>query len=536
MCANRDRTGRSGLSVVLVFPSTPAVGLSSLGFAAVKALFAEHGPVETAFLPEAGPAVARESGAKLCSFDLVAFSLSFENDFANVLDMLERGGIPLYSAQRDEDHPLVVAGGVAAGLNPEPLAPFVDAFLVGEAEEIAAPLLASASRPRDRQETLLALAAEVPGAYVPSLYTPRWDASGRLSAMEPAAGAPARVRRVFARDLSSFSTVSDIGESGTGPFESSFLVEVSRGCAHGCRFCAAGQVTRPLRFRSPDQVKQDLSAARGTGRTVGLLGAAVSDLPGLEQICAYAGEQGVPLSFSSLRADAMTPEFARAVAKSGVKTATLAPDAGSGRMRRIIGKGINEEHLLSAARLLVEAGVPNLKLYFMAGLPWETTEDVDAVVETTKRVKHEFLAASRPRGRMGRIRVSLSCFVPKPHTPFQWAPMDDVRTLKDKIKRVKQGLKAVANVDVSADVPRWAYVQGLISRGDRRVADMLVRVRANSGNWPKTFKESAVNPDFFTLRERDQDEFFPWDVIDHGVDKTRLRGEYEKAKQIAEKG
>jgi len=264
---------------------------------------------------------------------------------------------------------------------------------------------------------------------------------------------------------------------------------------------------------------------------IGLVGAAVSDLPDINKLCDQRFEKDVRISFSSLRADAISPELLSVLKKSNVKTATIAPDAGSERMRKVINKGITEEDILHAAENLVAEGMPNLKLYFMVGLPTETMDDVEAIVTLCKLIKHRFLKSSRARKRIGEITVSLHSFVPKPFTPFQWVAMDDMRSLKAKIKKIKHGLKRVANVRVHADIPRWAYIQALLSRGDRKVAQILSLANKNRGNWPKTLKASSVNPDFYVLRERSEDELLPWDFIDHGINKSFLKLEYKKAMQ-----
>jgi radical SAM superfamily enzyme YgiQ (UPF0313 family) len=230
-----------------------------------------------------------------------------------------------------------------------------------------------------------------------------------------------------------------------------------------------------------------------------------------------------------LRADRITPELLDILRRSGFKTVTIAPDAGSERLRRVINKGINDQDVLRAADLLVGAGIPNLKLYFMVGLPTETMLDVEAIVTLCKQVKHRFLKASRTKKRIGQITVSLNSFIPKPFTPFQWVSLEDVKTLKARIKHVKEGLKRVANVRVHADVPRWAYIQALLSRGDRRTAELLVAAHENNGNWAKTLKASIINPDFYVYRERQLDEILPWDFIDHGINKAFLIEEYHKA-------
>jgi radical SAM superfamily enzyme YgiQ (UPF0313 family) len=272
-----------------------------------------------------------------------------------------------------------------------------------------------------------------------------------------------------------------------------------------------------------------METGAGLSNQVGLLGAAVSDHPDIEKLCALAHEKDLQLSFSSLRVDSLSDQLIQVVKKSRIKTATIAPDAGSQRMLNVINKGITPDQIFSAVETLVAAGIPNLKLYFMVGLPGETTEDVLAIVTMCKKIKHDFLKFSRPQKRIGEITVSLNSFVPKPVTPFQWAAMDDISTLKKKIKTVKDGLRKIPNVRVHADVPRWAFLQGLFSRADRRVSTLIGHAVKNQENWPKTFNESLFNPDFYVLRERFEDEIFPWDFIEHGVDKSFLLKEYHRA-------
>jgi radical SAM superfamily enzyme YgiQ (UPF0313 family) len=312
-------------------------------------------------------------------------------------------------------------------------------------------------------------------------------------------------------------------------FGRSFLVEVGRGCPHGCRFCSAGFVYRPPRFRTEESLSRTIAQGLAHADQVGLVGAAVSDLPGIGDLCRRFAGTDVTMSFSSLRADALSPELIAALHRSKVKTATIAPEAGSERLRRVINKGLREEHVLQAAADLVGQGIPNLKLYFMVGLPTETREDVAAIVALVKRIKHEFLKSSRTRRVIGTLTVSVNSFVPKPFTPFQWAAMAEIADLKGKIKQIKAELGRVPNVRVHADLPRWAYLQALLARGDRRVADILLRVHASAGNWPQALKAVAVNPDFYVLRERDLDEVLPWDFIDHHISKAFLQTEYRRA-------
>ncbi|MEJ2284703.1 MAG: TIGR03960 family B12-binding radical SAM protein [Desulfobacterales bacterium] len=531
------KSWRQKISIALVYPNRYPVGMSSLGYQTLYDLLnrMDHVVCERAFLPdsrrgESAQPLTVESGKPIASADIIAFSISFENDYPHLLTILDQAGIPLRSADRSAGHPLVIAGGVACFLNPEPIAPFIDCFLLGEAEGILPRFFQVFEPGRDKKELLKELACQVPGAYVPALYQVRYQADGTLAEFEPLAGVPPKVGRVYLQDLNQNSTCSAVVTPHT-TFDSSFLIEVGRGCPHGCRFCSAGFIYRPPRFRPIAGLKQAMQqGARLTDR-IGLVGAAVSDLPELEKLCRDFSHQNIRISFSSLRADRLTPELLATLKKSNVKTATIAPEVGSERMRRVINKGITETDVLAAATKLVEHGIPNLKLYFMVGLPGEADEDIDAIIQLVKQIKHRFLASSRTRKHIGTITVSLNSFVPKPATPFQWAPMDEVGALKGKIKKIKNALRKIANVKINSDVPRWAYLQAMFSRGDRRIADLLLMAHANNGNWPQTLKTSSLNSDFYVLRERDPDELLPWDFIDHGIKKSYLRREYKRAQQ-----
>lgn len=528
------------IKVALVYPNTYHVGMSNLGFQTVYDLInkIDHVVCERSFLPDdSGPAAGRivaiESGRPISDFDIIAFSVSFENDYPNLLTILDRAGIPLRSDDRGTPHPLVIAGGIAFFSNPEPMSPFIDCFLIGEAEailprffDIALPDLLS----QDKRTCLKTLARNVTGAYVPAFYSTTYNPDGTVCAIEPLIDVPVKIERMYMKDLSNVPTCSAIITTDT-TFDSTFLIEVGRGCPHGCRFCSTGFIYRPPRFRPLSLLDKCLQQGASMTDEIGLVGAAVSDLPDINKLCGQAFEKDTRISFSSLRADALSPELISILRQNKVKTATIAPDAGSERMRKVINKGITEEDVLNAAESLVAGGIPNLKLYFMIGLPTETMDDVEAIVLLCKQIKHRFLKSSRIRKRIGEITVSLSSFIPKPFTPFQWIPMDEVRSLKKKIKKIKDGLKRVANVRVHSDIPRWAYIQALLSSGDRKVAQILLLANQNRGNWPKTFKASPVNPDFYVHRERSLNELLPWDFIDNGINKSFLKQEYQRALQ-----
>ncbi|PQP34863.1 radical SAM protein, partial [Desulfobacteraceae bacterium SEEP-SAG9] len=423
---------------------------------------------------------------------------------------------------------LVMAGGVACFSNPEAISRFVDCFLIGEAEAILPRFFDAFDPHADRKACLKTLAGSIPGIYVPEFYHAIYDSEGYFQGLEPVDDVPAKIERVFVKDLSQISTCSTILTPHT-TFDSTFLIEVARGCPHGCRFCSAGFIYRPPRFRPVSLLQKNIHQGLSLTSRIGLLGAAVSDHPGIRELCEAVLHEDIRISFSSLRADALSPELIATLRQSKVKTATIAPDAGSQRMRDVINKGITEDQILNASEMLVKSGIPNLKLYFMIGLPTETPDDVEAIVVLCKQIKHRFLKSSRIRKRIGEITVSLNCFVPKPFTPFQWVAMNDVQTLKKKIRKIKDGLKRVANVRVHADVPRWAYIQAMFSRGDRKVAQILALAHDNQGNWAKTLNTSPVNSDYYVLRERSLNECFPWEFIDHGIDKQFLMREYQRA-------
>jgi radical SAM superfamily enzyme YgiQ (UPF0313 family) len=526
---------RDRVRVALVYPNHYRVAMANLGFQTVYRLLnaMDHVVCERAFLPEETaegdrPVVSLESGSRLSDFHCIAFSLSFENDYPNVLTILKNAALPLQSALRGTTLPLVFAGGVAAFLNPEPLAPFFDCFLLGEAEDLLNPFFERFDPLRDRRSLLIELAQEVAGVYVPAFYQEQYGEDGTLKTFTPVEAVPEKIKRVYSANLEDTATYSTV-VTPHSTFDDAFMIEVSRGCHHGCRFCAAGYLYRPPRTRPLPLLLDALNKGARLTQKIGLMGTAVSDLPDLKALCAEGRKQDLQLSFSSLRADALDHDLVAALRSGRLKTAAIAPETGSERMRRVVNKGLKEEDILSAAERLVAGGIPNLKLYFMVGLPTETDADIDAIVALIKQIKHRFLLSSRGKGHMGTITVSLNSFVPKPFTPFQWVAMDEVAILKQKIRKVKAGLQKVSNVRVHADVPRWSHLQALFARGDRRVAHMLLLAQENNGNWPQTFKASALNAGFFVNRRRSPAELLPWDFIDHGINRSFLWNEYQRA-------
>jgi radical SAM superfamily enzyme YgiQ (UPF0313 family) len=532
-------------AVALVYPNIYPVAMGNLGFQAIYHLLNDTPGLvcERAFLPDpeewqehvrtGTPILTIESRRPLRDFPAVAFSISFEPDYQKVLDILAQSGIPLAAAVRGPADPLVLAGGVAAFLNPEPLAPFVDAFYLGEGEAGAAPffsLLAEGAGTRDRSHLLLDLARTIPGAYVPAGYQPRYRDDGVLAEFAPKAGFPAKIKAPHPGELFYHPTHSHI-LAPRSEWGEMFLVELGRGCSRGCRFCAAGFVYRPPRERPAEVLLPKLEEGLKESRKIGLVSTAVSDHPEIKEICRKVLELGGELGISSLRADSADAELFGLLAQGGVRTVALAPEAGSERLRRVLNKHLTDEDLAQAVTAAAQAGIANVRLYFMVGLPTESADDVREIGRLVKYLRHRVIKESQGKKKLAMITLSMSSFVPKPFTPFQWAPFMEVGSLKQNLKLVRQELKGIREVRVHTDLPKWAYTQALLARGDRRVGEMLLS--AHRRGWAEALRKSPANPDFFVYRERDRDELLPWDFIDHGLNKNFLWDEYQLA--LAEK-
>ena len=536
----KDPGGRLG--VALVYPNAYRVGMANLGVHAVYRLLngSAEARCERAFLPEdGGEPRTVESGRPLREFDVVALSLSFEEDHGNVLALLDRAGLPLRSADRDGRHPLVVAGGIAVQIDPEPLAPFVDAFLVGEGEVLVPPFLAlardAARAGAPRGELLRALAA-LPGAYVPAMYDvaysdTRAPCGAWVTRFEPRAGAPERVRRVWTPSLRGVATSRAV-DSPDAQFGDLFLTEVARGCLWGCRFCAAGFVQRPYREVDLETLRAEARKGIARGQRVGLVGPDTSDHSGLEALTREIAEAGGTFSPSSLRVDAIDRALARRLAASGERTVTLAPEAGTERLRRVVNKDFGDDRIVEAAEAALAEGMQHVKLYFMCGLPTETAEDVFGMARLALRLREEvMLPWARRRGVMGRIVLSVNPVVPKPWTPFQWAGMAERGALEAARRTLERTLRP-KGIDVDFLSPRTASVQALVSRGDRRVADLLeLAHRETGGDLAKALRRWPHDPAFFVHREAGTDERLPWDFLDPGVTKEHLAREWRRGRE-----
>ena len=537
------------ISVCLVYPNSYHVGMSNLGFQTLYRLLNDEDDVvcERTFLPDPedleeyeaaqAPLFSLESQHPLADFDLLGFSISFENDFLNILKILDLARIPKESHLRPKGFPLVMAGGVSVFLNPEPLSDFFDLFVLGEAEEVIHEFLSAyrqafAKTARVEKETLLRNLSAVEGVYVPQFYRPTYREDGKMATMEADPGIPSRVRRRWVKDLDRFPTRSTLFTPGT-EFKDMAVVEVNRGCPRGCRFCAACFVYAPFRNRSLSLLELSAKESLAEEPRIGLAGTAISDYPHLLSLCRgiLSGQGGI--SLASLRVDAVNQPLIECLREGKDRTIAIAPEAGSERLRQVVKKGYPDEEILRAVDTLAANGLVQIKCYFLIGLPSETEEDVKAILSLARQIRHRILSNEKGKRERWRLVLSVNPFVPKPATPFQWLPMEEVGSLKKKLRAIERGVRGEKGMEMIHDLPKWDYVQALLSRGDRRVATILLLAHSLQGNWNRALRETNVNPDFYVYRWRDLDEIFPWDFIDHGFPKEKLKEEYLKAMKEA---
>jgi len=516
--------------------------MSNLGFLSVFREAAEtfDVAVERAFLPEphheyalkkAGKTVLTlESRRGLREMDLLLFSISFENDYLNVLKILDLSGIPLRSSARDKGYPLVGAGGAAVQINPETISPFVDFFALGEGEGLTSDILElirDRGGRRGRNHDILDGLSEIGGIYVPQRFEADYDGRGRLASFVNISGGSDRVTARKAASLAGMSLCSPILSPDT-EFSDMLLVELERGCPFGCAFCVASALYAPVRMRPESDILADVETGMGMTGTVGLVGPAVSSHPGLVRILERIRQRGGAVGLPSVRTELLTDEGIGLLSELGVKTLTIAPEAGTESLRKVIGKAMSDDEILGLTGRAAAAGITGVRLYFLLGMPGETESDIRAISDLAKRVRHTIVSATRGKGKTGRVTVSLTPLVPKPHTPLMWMAMEDRKVLSKKIARVQSALRGVGGISVVFEPPKWSYVQALLSRGDRHIAEILERAAMGDGDWNAAFRGSPVNPDFYVLRRRDADELFPWDFIDLGLDKKKLLARYEK--------
>jgi radical SAM superfamily enzyme YgiQ (UPF0313 family) len=531
------------LRVALAFPNTYFVGMSNLGFQTVYRLFNAHPDVvcERVFLPPKQElASLLQSGARLITlesqtavteFDVLAFSVSFEWDYTNVLTMLRLSGLPLRASDRDYRMPLVVVGGAVTFVNPEPLALFADVIAAGEGESLI-PALVDACGTPSRSETLRRLAPQR-GFYIPSFYDVEYAADGTIAAYVPRAGteAPAPVRKA------ALKTTDAVDPPATGiftpdtEFGSRFLVEVVRGCANLCRFCWAGYNYLPVRAFPTERILQLAEQARPHANRAGLVSIALCDHPDIEHILRGLKGLGYSISPASLRLDDLTPTIVSLLRDSGERTLTIAPETGSDRLRRVINKTVTNEEILDAAELIFSTGFENLKLYFMIGLPSEEDDDLVAIRDLTLQLRDVMMRHARSRGRVGRIVGSVNPLVPKPGTAYQWLPMAASDAIERQMDRLRGLVSGLDNVYFNIKSERHSYYQALLSLGDRRVAPALELAERNGGQWRRAVADAGLDADFYIYRDRSNDLVLPWDIVDGGMKASFFRSELEKSQR-----
>ena len=548
--------------VALCFPDTYEIGMSNLGVRILYGLmneqegvwcervFAPWGDMEAEMRREGLSLYGLESGDPISGFDVIGFSLGYELAYTNVLNMLDLAGLPLRTADRGEESPLIIAGGTCA-YNSEPLAPFIDIFCLGEGEDVLLELLELYRRARNegwRRRELLVAAARIPGLYVPSLYEVTYGEDGVVTAVTPTEGAPSVVTKRIVQDFehSYFPTKTIV--PSTEIVHDRVMLEVFRGCIRGCRFCQAGYAYRPVRPRSPQRLlEQGIAACRDSGyQEMTLSSLSTSDYRPLEGLCDglldWCEPHKVSLSLPSLRADNFSMglmERLQHVRKSGL---TFAPEAGTQRLRDAINKNVTEEDLLTSCRTAFSGGWSSVKLYFMLGLPTETDEDVLGIAELARKVLQVWRDVTPNRRRGCRITVSTACFVPKPHTAFQWEPQVEREEYLRRVKLLRDNMRE-KSITYHWHDPETSFLEAVFSRGDRRLADAIEAAWRDGAKfdswseyfslerWLKALAACGLDPAFYANRTRSRDEVLPWSCVSTGLRTEFLWRERELAYQ-----
>ncbi len=538
---NKHTRFRKPNRFALVYPSTYQLGMSSLGVQVIHATLNSRpdAACERVFIPEPQyvrelikkkiPLFSLETQTALNTFDIVGFSVSFESDYVNIPRALELGNIPPLAEERSEWDPLVVAGGINISYNPEPLADFIDVFVVGEAELVVHQLMDKFHEWKisnaPKAELLKSLGAE-PGLYVPSFYDVTYHSDGKVLQVNSKQGAPEKIRSAAVPDLNSVETCTQIHTPNT-EFSNAHLIEIVRGCGRQCRFCVADYARRWPRHRSVENTLALAEKARGITDRIGLVGASISDHPQINEIATGLVDRGFRISCASLRAETVETPLLDALADSDQGTITIAPEVATEELQKVVNKAIPRERLYYVFEEALKRDILNLRLYFLIGVPQETPADVTAIAEMAKEMRTILLPHAKRTGKIGRISFTISPMVPKPHTPFQWVAMEPPKTIAKKLDYLKREINSLGSIKVSSASARMAHQEAVLARGDRRLGKVILEI-AQGTSWNNAFRKHGLTPDFYALRQREFNEVNPWDHLDLNVKPQFLQLEFNK--------